>query len=214
MKFDKLFIYLVFVVVLIIFNIASVYQLFAEREMKKKVYSLLLESKSDYELIVDNNNDLVTILRMQISVEGEHLDNVAITNLPGENDMLKNLFSDEYKLVYFFPEKGCPSCYEPFLLKLLEMRDSIGKENIVLITDFNLRSLKSFWVDKDSEMFPFRLSRNWGIPQTEPAFAYAFLLNKDMVVRKIIITDKINVDFCSEYLNYIVSYFNNVDLNR
>ena len=163
--------------------------------------------------IIDNRDKSITLSIFQYHAENKNVTNVELYDCNNKNIFLADILSNRPKLIYYYSEKGCLGCYEPFLYKLDSLSNSIGSDNIIVISDFS--NHRSFMVSMNNKFKHLNIYRTKEkleiISNKENDYAYAFLIESDMKAHKVIITDKSNTDFTSEYLNYMIEYFKHVD---
>lgn len=177
------------------------------REEKKLVRMKDFQLK---ELQSSDTNDsyklenITIISKLQHYAEGKKIPDCLLYRLEGDSLYLSSLCSNKKKLVYFFAEQSCAVCYLPFLEKLQEMSNVIGKENIILLAKFDKnRNLKAFIQDNKVTQEVYRLDRDLNIYPEYNDYALAFLLSQDMLIENVIITDKSNVELTNDYLKII-----------
>ena len=195
--------------ILILFNIAVSYSLY----INKIKLTSIVEKYWDYDFqinhLLDNHNKLITFSKLQYHAENQEIKDIMIYDKENKELPISDMLSNHSKLIYYYSEKGCNGCFEPFLYKLNSISNSIGKNNIIVISDFpNYRTFKASVGDKFKNIDIYRISeRPELIKAQDHEYAYAFLMKSDRRAHKVIITDKINTDFTNEYLSYLSEYF-------
>ena len=131
-----------------------IYALETEKQILKESINELAElqgvmADQSYEL-----ENITVISKLQHYAEGRSVDNYTLYSADGDSCKLQDVCKEK-KLVYYLSEQGCQICYQPFLEKLNDLADKIGKENIVVIAKFSeKRVFKLFLQDLDFEMKP------------------------------------------------------------
>lgn len=189
-------------------NLVVAHHLRKTKSVNAELYNRTIEQTVEQDIHSNKNENRLILSLGQLVLEGEKLNDIPLYTKDDEKTNLSNVLTESYKLIYFFSHDGCNACYEPFLIKLEEMSQKIGKENMLLLTNMNRRTLKLLWGEKDDELYPYRMIEEFNSPAFDISYAYAFLLNKDMTIKKLVITDKINTTLSNSYLNYLVQYFN------
>lgn len=186
-----------------------IYALETEKQILKESINELAElqgvmADQSYEL-----ENITVISKLQHYAEGRSVDNYTLYSADGDSCKLQDVCKEK-KLVYYLSEQGCQICYQPFLEKLNDLADKIGKENIVVIAKFSeKRVFKLFLQDLDFEMKPavYQCRTDFDIYPEYNDYAMAFLLAKDLVIDNICITDKSNTKLSGDYLKLIEKEF-------
>lgn len=186
-----------------------IYALETEKQILKESVNELTElqgvmADQSYEL-----ENITVISKLQHYAEGRSVDNYTLYSVDGDSCKLQDVCKEK-KLVYYLSEQGCQICYLPFLEKLNDLADEIGKENIVVIAKFSeKRAFKLFLQDLDFEMKPavYQSRTDFDIYPEYNDYAMAFLLAKDLVIDNICITDKSNTKLSGDYLKLIEKEF-------
>ena len=171
-------------------------------ESRKRKILLAIRGESHLE-------NITVISKLQHYAEGRSVDNYTLYSADGDSCKLQDVCKEK-KLVYYLSEQGCQICYQPFLEKLNDLADKIGKENIVVIAKFSeKRVFKLFLQDLDFEMKPavYQCRTDFDIYPEYNDYAMAFLLAKDLVIDNICITDKSNTKLSGDYLKLIEKEF-------
>jgi hypothetical protein len=192
------------------------YFLLDNRSAISKMKDIALEYKFQLDYTMDQYHNLVEISKLQYRAEGNKVRDLMLFDLDGDSIHLHEKLSENPKVFYYFPENGCPSCFEPILLKLDSIGMKIGRDNIIILAKFSSnRRLNAYWIDKPREIPIYRIRENLVFPHLsdDHDYAYAFLLDNRMVVHKFILTDKSNVEFSDNYFNHIIKYFQALELN-
>lgn len=204
MKFYK---YIVFTLILL--NIIISYSLYTNKNKLASVVEKYWDYDFKINYLLDNHQKLILFSKLQYHAENQEIKNIIIYDKENKELPISDILSNHSKLIYYYSEKGCNGCFEPFLYKLDSISNFIGKNNIIVISDFpNYRIFKASTENKLKNINIYRVSEKLElIKSQEHEFAYAFLMKSDRKAHKVIITDKINTDFTNEYLSYIGEYF-------
>lgn len=194
---------------MIAFNIAISYSLFTNKKQTTIITDKYWDCDFQINYLIENQNKLITFSKLQYHAENQQVDNVKLYDKNNKELFLQDLLSNRPKLIYYYSEKSCTGCFEPFLYKLDSISNYLETENIIIISNFsNYRSLKASIKNKYKNINIYRTEEKIKIIDTSDYdYAYAFLIKANREAHKIIITDKINTDFTNEYLNYIADYF-------
>lgn len=208
MKFYKYII-----AILIAFNIITIYSLYTNRNQLNMIANKYWEYDFQINHLLDNRNKLITFHKIQYYAENCLINNIKLYNRDNKELFLQNILSHSPQFIYYFSEKGCTGCFEPFLYKLDSLSNSIGSDNIIVISEFsNNRSFKKFIENKFNKINIYRTKEKLGIINIQDyEYAYAFLTDSNRKAHKVIITDKSNVDFTDEYLKYTIDFFKYIE---
>lgn len=200
-----------FLFLLICLNVWLSYNLYRTRQEKHRLYNGWLSCQSDADLQNYTHDNLKAISKIQFIAEGEVAHNVKLYGTDGkEAGTLKDHLSAEPTLIYFFSNQGCAGCYEPVLYKLDSLVNKIGKEHLLVLAEFpNRRTMEVYGLEKHVDLPVYRIQEELGLFRslTDMHYAYAFLMDKDLVARKFIITDKSNIDFSDAYFALLTDYW-------
>lgn len=190
--------------ILLAFCLYLFYSVREEKQQVKKKDTQLKElqfSASENRYRLEN---ITIISKLQHYAEGQIITDCTIYKQNGDTLYLSDLCSDRRKLVYFFSEQSCATCYIPFLEKLNKIAGVIGKENVILLAKFDKsRSLKTFALENNITLEMYRMDMDLNIYPEYNDYAMAFLLSRDMKIENVIITDKSNVELSNDYLKII-----------
>lgn len=88
-----------------------------------------------------NRNDMQH--EVIIKMEGKMIKNVEISSLSGVASRLKEIVLLGPKMIFRFQETDCATCIDSYLLLLKSLADSIGEENIIILSRYeNLQYLR------------------------------------------------------------------------
>ena len=163
---------------------------------------ILQKSEADQSYLLEN---ISIISKLQHYAEGSHLENYTLYTTTDDSCKLQDLCCSK-KLVYYFSEQGCKSCYLPFLKKLNDLSDMLGKDNVVIICKFTKkRAFHLFIQDLDFKLTPnvYWSKCDLKIFPEYNDYALAFWLSSDLIIDNVCITDKSNVELSSDYLKII-----------
>ena len=165
----------------------------------------LKELDVEKQYIVEN---LAVISKLQYFAEGKKIDNCMLYKENKDSLHLLDLLSDKPKLVYFFSEQSCTVCSHPFLKKIVNLSEKIGKENVLIVGKFlNHRNYKSFLQDNIIEHEIYRIGCDLNLFPEYNDYAMAFLLSNNRIIDKLIIVDKTNVLLSDNYIKLIEKQF-------
>lgn len=147
---------------------------------------------------------------MKLLSENRILDNVELTDLNNEKVSMSNLISSP-KLIYCFSNDFCRACIEDDIKLLNELGDSIGHQNIIIITDNdNARLLNIFKNTYQIESpcynftgcFNLNMENNFG----QKKVPFILLLDAERSIRFAFFTDE-DSELTEIYMNKIRTYF-------
>lgn len=147
--------------------------------------------------------NLRILSQLQHSGEGNRLENIYMYDMQGDSIRFSQVLDETDKIVFFFSENGCSSCYTPFLEKITTMRDEL-KDKLIVVAGFeNRRDLKIYLEDKDIPFEKYRVKANFNIFPEYNDYSLAFLINKNMVIDNLMIIDQSNKGYIDDYLQII-----------
>lgn len=193
------------IVVLVITIGYLAYVLDAEKKIIRQHVNELTELQG---MMADQSYKLenITIIsKLQHYAEGRTLDNYTLYSANGDSCRLRDVCKDK-KLVYYLSEQGCQTCYLPFLKRVNELADTIGKEKILVIAKFSeRRAFKLFLQDLgfDLKLIVYQTRTDFDIYPEYNDYAMAFMLGQDLEIDNICITDKSNTALSGDYLKLI-----------
>lgn len=198
--------------ILIIFNIVIGFTLYKYKTELDRSIEKYWNCHFQLNYIIDNIDKLTTLSILQYHAENQTVENIKLYSKNNKNIFLSDIVSNSPKLIFYYSEKGCSACYEPFLYRLDSISNSIGIENIIVISDFsNHRSFTVATKNKFNNLNIYRTEEKIKIiNDKEYNYAYSFLIKSDMIANKVIITDKSNTNISNEYLNYMIEYFKRI----
>ena len=146
MKSRDNFLYSIFV--LIFFGL-SVFLAFRS----KKYNNFLNETK--IELIIQNqkSQDYNKRSKMKMFMDSEELQPVFLLNSTNDSIPIQDLVITP-KLIFRFPNQFCPPCIESALTSLKNLGDSIGHNNIIVISDCKNSRILKILIDMNSILSP------------------------------------------------------------
>lgn len=141
--------------------------------------------------------------------ENTILKNIEITDT-ANNGLALNKIIRGPKLIYRFSEVSCRACVNTDLYILKQLGDSIGEDNILIITEFdNLNKMNAMLnaMDIKSPYYNFKGKLNLSIERdsvTQPPFF--FILDNKLRIRFAYKTDDAH-DFSSSYFKRIIQFY-------
>lgn len=110
----------------------------------KKMYKKYDTERREH-ILSQNKNELhIDRFRKQLHSDGCQIENLQLVNSNYDSVHLSNLLTSK-KLIYRYPEKSCSACTQIDIERIKEISKKIGKEEILIISNFNeLRSFTEF----------------------------------------------------------------------
>lgn len=136
-------------------------------------------------------------------------DFIISSNGESQKKKLSDYFSGNNKLVLRYNEDNCSSCIDHSLEALLEYKDAIGIDNILIIaTVKNNRKLKAF-IDKfeNLNIQIINTDSEINLPIEEYNIPYFFMMNKDLKIKMLFVPIKELPDNTARYLDIISERF-------
>lgn len=172
--------------------------LFLSCEGKKNIQDVSLLQRQTKQL-----ENLKTLSKLQHLGEGKRLEDIYVYDMQGDSVRFSQLFAETDKIVFFFSEYGCSSCYIPFLKKITAMQNEL-KDKLVVIAGFeSKRDFKIYMEDKDIPFEKYRVKTNFNIFPEYNDYSLAFLTNKNRVVDNLMIIDQSNKAYIDDYLQIV-----------
>jgi|SRR5690554_834788 len=136
-------------------------------------------------------------------------DFIISSNGESQKKKLSDYFSGNSQLVLRYNEDNCSSCIDHSLEALLEYKDAIGIDNILIIaTVKNNRKLKAF-IDKfeNLNIQIINTDSEINLPIEEYNIPYFFMMNKDLKIKMLFVPIKELPDNTARYLDIISERF-------
>jgi hypothetical protein len=136
-------------------------------------------------------------------------DFIISSNGESQKKKLSDYFSGNNQLVLRYNEDNCSSCIDHSLEALLEYKDAIGIDNILIIaTVKNNRKLKAF-IDKfeNLNIQIINTDSEINLPIEEYNIPYFFMMNKDLKIKMLFVPIKELPDNTARYLDIISERF-------
>jgi len=132
-----------------------------------------------------------------------------ISNISEDTLFLKDIISENPKLIFYFSGLTCESCVEAELLRLKEKVKDIDSENIILLAAYeNIRSL--YLLCRANEVnFPSYIIHedSFGLNADKQQLPYYFIVMDDLWMKDFFVIDQNAPDFTDKYLDIIVSKY-------
>lgn len=144
--------------------------------------------------------NLKILSKLQHAGEGSKLNDVYVYDAQGDSLKFSNLLDDTNRIIFFFSEYSCSSCYLPFLKKMTEMYEEL-KDKVIIVAGFeNKRDFKIYKKDIKTPFAIYRTRSNFDIFPDYNDYSLAFLINKNMIIDNLIIIDQSNKEYIDDYL--------------
>lgn len=147
--------------------------------------------------------NLKILSKLQHAGEGMQLKDICLYRESGDSLQINQIFGTTRKIIFFFSELGCASCYMPFLENAIGRQDAL-KEKLVIVAGFeNQKDFKIYMQDRNIPFEIFRIRTNFNIFPEYNDYALAFLSDKNCVVDNLFIIDSSNVGYVDDYLQIV-----------
>ena len=136
-------------------------------------------------------------------------DFIISSNGESQKKKLSDYFSGNNQLVLRYNEDNCSSCIDHSLEALLEYKDAIGIDNILIIaTVKNNRKLKAF-IDKfeNLNIQIINTESDINLPIEDYNIPYFFVMNKDLKIKMLFVPIKELPDNTARYLDIVSERF-------
>ena len=177
--------------------IVLVFTILAFSSCKKK-------ESTQYLSIVQKQNtqleNLKTLSKLQYAGEGNKVNDIYVYDVQGDSLHFSDLLDDTDKIIFFFSEYSCSSCYLPFMKKMTAMYEEL-KDKVIIIAGFgNKRDFKIYMEDVKIPFSTYRTKTNFNIFPEYNDYSLAFLTNRNMVIDNLMIIDQSNKGYIDDYL--------------
>lgn len=147
--------------------------------------------------------NLKILSKLQRVGEGEILKDIYVHSIKGDSMQFSQLLNDSEKIVFFFSEYSCSSCYLLFMEKIIEMYEEL-KDKIVIIAGFeSKRDFKIYMENKDIPFAIYRTKTNFNIFPEYNDYPLIFLTNRNLTIDNLMIIDQSNEEYIDDYLMVI-----------
>ncbi len=144
--------------------------------------------------------NLKTLSKLQHAGEGEVLKDIYVYDGDGDSIHFSRLLDDTKKIVFFFSEYSCSSCYTPFMKKMTEMYEELKDKVIIVAGVESKRDFKIYMEDKKIPFAVYRTSKNFNIFPEFNDYSLVFLISRNMVIDNLMIIDQSNKEYIDNYL--------------
>ena len=208
-KMKKKIEYLALLIIIII-SIIVIYQ----RIKCNNLIEELKDTKKKHTSYQDHYSNTIDILKnrnaFQILAEGNTIDNnIYVNNDKDKPVLLRDILGFKPKIVLIYSEINCSTCVEEVLLKLKEVGEKIGVENIIILGSYsNIRDLSVF-LRINGVNFPFYNLKfqDLGIFTEKSEFPYIFIYNGRDKAEQVFIPLKEIPELSETYLFSIMKKF-------
>lgn len=91
------------------------------------------------------------------------MNDIYVYDVQGDSIHFSDLLDDTNKIVFFYSEYSCSSCYLPFMKKMTEMYDEL-KDKVIIVAGFgNKRDFKIYMKDVKIPFSIYRTNTNFNI---------------------------------------------------
>ena len=132
---------------------------------------------------------------------------VYINNI--QENSLDTLINSKYKLFFKIPISYCDACIRPMLKELKSIIPKTDKRKIIIITSFTTQKEVQDFINKMEihDLVILNMPDNdFTLNTKELIGAYLFLLNNDLIAKKVFFCSKFNTYCYSSYLMAITQY--------
>jgi len=177
--------------------------------IKENYIALFYNERAEYNSCQFKLERYIEKQKQNIFSDNVQFKNIVLTNFDNEDTLLFDLLDDS-KLIYRFTKKSCVACVESDLQIINMLSDSIGVNNIVILSDYDeLIKAKAYLsqMGVKSPCYNYKGKFNFSMERdtiTQPPFF--FLADRNKRVRFPYKTDD-NHSFSSYYFKRIISYF-------
>jgi hypothetical protein len=132
-----------------------------------------------------------------------------ISSISEDTLLIKDISSENPKLIFYFSGLTCKSCIETELLRLKEKVKNIGAENIVLLAAYeNVRSLFLLCKENGVNYPSFIIHENsFDLNADQQQLPYYFILTDELWMKDFFIVDQNAPEITDVYLDIVFSKY-------
>lgn len=147
--------------------------------------------------------NLRILSKLQHYGEGKTIKNVYLHLGKGDSIPLKQIIGEEEKVVFYFSQYGCSSCYQPFWDKVLEQKDKWGKDILILAFFENGKDFKMFMNERSDGIPVYRINEGLQLFSDYDDYSYVFRTSSSLVVDNLFVLSHSNVEYMDDYLSVV-----------
>lgn len=148
--------------------------------------------------------NLRILSKLQHYGEGKTIRNVYLHLGKEDSVPLKQMIGEE-KIIFYFSQYGCSSCYQPFWDKVLEQKDKWGKDMLILAFFENGKDFKMFMNEKSDGIPVYRINEGLQLFPDYEDYSYVFKTSSSLVVDNLFVLSHSNVEYMDDYLSVVSS---------
>lgn len=207
MNYRSILLIIITLIILIMFNIISVLKINKSKNDLSKTVEKLKESN---EMLIS----LSKILRIRDSlafiIEDLRLnENTIVTTLNNDSIHFYQILDENPKLVFRFTEESCPPCVEMEIERLKKIGETIGKENVVVLTSYrNLRYLKLLKQQNNIDFSIYNINdTHLNFPTVLENIPFLFIINSKLEAELVFIPEKTIPELSLQYYKIVKKRF-------
>lgn len=187
------YVYFFIVLCLLVANISLLFNLFKEKKdfiNQKQQKESYINSNSDLFYDVDQFSQFDTL---QFISDNQFINkNIKLKDINGDFTTLEKAVGNSTKLVFRYSELDCNTCYQKVLNDLTALINSIGANNIMIITSYyNQRELYNFMKANNINQNVYNIgANNLGLAVEKYDIPFLFILDKTYRVKLLFIPYK------------------------
>lgn len=148
------------------------------------------------------------LYEQSFKLSGTKLNEILVENNVREKISLNDICNKKLKLVYYFNEYSCLACVDEELIRLNEVIDSIGKENVMVIASFSsYKDFYQFICRNDIPCDIYNTNGNQFMDIDKKDESIIFTVNDDLIVGKCFIPMKSLSHTTKDFYNTIVGKY-------
>lgn len=147
--------------------------------------------------------NLRILSKLQHYGEGKTIKNVYLHLGKEDSVPLKQMIGEEEKIIFYFSQYGCSSCYQPFWNKVLEQKDKWGKDMLILAFFENGKDFKMFMNEKSDGIPVYRINEGLQLFPDYEDYSYVFKTSSSLVVDNLFVLSHSNVEYMDDYLSVV-----------
>ena len=144
--------------------------------------------------------NLRILSKLQHYGEGKTIKNVFLFLDKGDSIPLRQVIGDDEKIVFYFSQYGCTSCYQPFWDKVLEQNNKWKNDMLILAFFENGKDFKMFMNERSSNIPVYRINEGLQLFPDYDDYSYVFKTTSSLIVDNLFVLSHSNVEYMDDYL--------------
>jgi len=203
MNYKPILLIIITLIILIMFNIIFVSKI---NKSKNSFSKTVEELKKSNGMLVTLSKTLKIRDSLAFIIEDLRLnENTIVTTLNNDSIHFCKILDENPKLVFRFSEESCPPCVEMEIERLKKIGETIGKENVIILTSYrNLRYLKLLKQQNNIDFSIYNINdTNLNFPTVLKNIPFLFIINSKLEAELVFIPEKTIPELSYQYYEII-----------